>query len=228
MHEPRSIKMLACDSLSDQLVELISRQIIQNELKPGEVITETKISRKWDVSKSPVKIALRKLEKKKLVEKPLRGSYRVTVLTEEFIDEFCDAVNAFFRCTFLRAAKRITREDTDYFFSILKKMEESIDANYSKFYLEGTNLLMKKVLQTAENRIIEEIVNDLIPSIERVQFAAVRIRPGSAKKSLNQLREICEHLSNNAPEEAVNSFMNFSDTSRKILIDHIKSEAKAD
>ena len=145
----------------------------------------------------------------------------MTELTASFVDDFYDAVNETFRYSLFKAAKRITREEIAYFPSLLKEMEESIERNDFEFYINGVSALMQKVLQIAQNRIVEDIVNDLMPSIERFQFAATQITPSSTKESLNYLREIYEHLSNNAYEKAANAYLNFSSISRDILLNHL-------
>ena len=62
-------------SLSEQIAEYISDRIIRMEIKPGERILETNIAKEFGVSRSPIREALRILEKTRLLELiPRRGA----------------------------------------------------------------------------------------------------------------------------------------------------------
>ena len=53
------------DNIPDILTRDISEKIIRNEIKPGERIMEARIAEEMGVSRSPVREALRILEKNK-------------------------------------------------------------------------------------------------------------------------------------------------------------------
>ncbi|ABW68207.1 GntR family transcriptional regulator [Desulfosudis oleivorans] len=77
-------------TLSDQIANHIIEKIIHLEIEPGQRILEQKIAEELGVSRSPVREAMRILEKTGLVEIIPRCGARVRKVTEESIRGFCD------------------------------------------------------------------------------------------------------------------------------------------
>jgi DNA-binding GntR family transcriptional regulator len=219
--------MLKRENLSEKLANIIGKQIIHNELKSGEIIYETQISKEWGVSRSPVRDALHMLEQKRLVEKDPKGSYRVPILTADYIENLYDAENMFYQYAFARATKRITERNLKFLLSITKKIEKSVDKDDFDVYIEEVSTFGRTVLQIAQNPIIEQSALELMPTAERLQFAAIEISPSYLKKSRQYIRESYEHILGKAPQKAAKSFKNFANTSRIVLLNHFKAEEKS-
>lgn len=214
--------MLQRENISDKLAKVIGRQIIHNELKSGEAIVETQIAKDWGISRSPVRDALHILEQKGLVEKTLRGSYTVLMLTADYIENFYDSINMFYQYSFSRATKQITDKDIEFLLALVEKIEKSVGYDDFDIYMEGISAFGFKVLEIANNPIIGKSASDLMPTAERIQFAAYQIEPSYLKKSLKYLRLCYENLSNRDPDKAAKSFKAFANTSRVVLSNHFK------
>lgn len=74
-------------TLREQLAEILRTQILRAEIAPGERITEEEISKKYQVSRGPVREALRQLEEEGLISYvPYKGCL-VKMLTHEEMSE---------------------------------------------------------------------------------------------------------------------------------------------
>ena len=71
-------------ALGEQLAEVLRDQIIRRGLQPGTHLVEDALAAQYDVSRGPVRDALRQLESQGLVEARRRG-YFVIGLTQEEI-----------------------------------------------------------------------------------------------------------------------------------------------
>ena len=74
-------------SLAEQVAFQVSQAIVEEELAPGEAITEQSLSESFGVSRGPVREALRILEKEGLVEIVPRQGTRVTRLTVDEVNQ---------------------------------------------------------------------------------------------------------------------------------------------
>ncbi len=218
--------MLQRENLSDKLADVIGKKIIHNELKSGEIIVETQISKEWGISRSPVRDALHILKQKGLVEKAPKGMYMIPVLTSDYIENCYDAINMFFQYSFSRATKKITENDIEFLLSLVEKIEKSVGYDDFDIYLEGVSSFGYKILQIAQNPIIGKSARDLMPTAERIQFAAYEIEPSYMEKSIKYIKASHEHLLTRAPKKAADSFKNFANTSKSVLLDHFKDEEK--
>lgn len=83
-------------TLADQIADFITEKIIRLELPPGERILEKNIADELGVSRSPVREAMRILEKTGMIEIIPRCGARVRVITRESIEGFCDVFSLLF------------------------------------------------------------------------------------------------------------------------------------
>jgi DNA-binding GntR family transcriptional regulator len=167
------MEFLARNNLSDQIFSMISNRIIRNELKPGETIYETQISKDLGVSRSPVRDALHMLEQIRLVDRTPKGNYQVTELSVDFINNFYETVNIVYRYVFSKAAEKASQEELGRLSDTMKKMEKSLDEKDYNMYLMGVTEIAHVVLSIIRNPIVERIALELMPNAERIQWASI-------------------------------------------------------
>ncbi len=84
-------------TLSEQITDYIIEKIVCLELKPGEKILEKDIVQDLGVSRSPIREALRALEKTGLVEIIPRHGAKVSGMSEEDIDAYYEVFILLFK-----------------------------------------------------------------------------------------------------------------------------------
>lgn len=201
--------MLKRENLSDKLAEIYGKKIIHNELKSGEIIIETQISKEWGVSRSPVRDALHMLERKKLVRKDKTGKYIVKELTISYLKNFHDMVNMFYQYSILKAAKKHTDEELAYLLSQVDVIEEAVEKDAYDAYVDAISRFGLMLLKIADNLLIEEFAAELKSAQERIQFYAISLDPGHIRQTAAQIRKVYEHLAKNHPQKAAEAFKDF-------------------
>ena len=73
-------------SLADQVFEQLENDIIQGVYSKGEILTELKLAEQLQVSRTPIREALRRLEQERLIEDTGKGS-RVLGITREDVED---------------------------------------------------------------------------------------------------------------------------------------------
>jgi DNA-binding GntR family transcriptional regulator len=204
------MESLARNSLSDQIVDLISKKIIRQELKSGEAIIETQISKELGVSRSPVRDALHMLEQIWLVERTPKGGYQVSELTLEKIQHLFETAIVLYQFAFAKAAERATPADYEAFSGLMSDMEASIDGNNFELYITTVTRMAHKILEVAGNPMIARIARELMPTAERVQWASVTQLPDQLKKVVSHVRRGVESIYKQQPEEAAAAFADFA------------------
>ncbi len=218
--------MLKRENLSDKLADIYRKKILHGELKSGDMIMETQIAKEWGVSRSPVRDALHLLEKAKLVEKGKRGSYKVLELTADYIDNFYDTFNMIYQYSFARAAQRMTPEHLANLISLADKIDRSVEKEDYDAYIEYGTLFGQTILRVADNPIIEQLGLEMMPTAQRIVFAAIEIAPSHTKETCGHIRKSCNHLEAQNSIEAAESFKKFANASRQALIHYIEVEGQ--
>jgi len=215
------MERLARNNLSDQLAQILGNQIIRNELKSGDMIYETKISKEWGVSRSPVRDALHMLEQNRLLERTASGSYKVTELSEDYILNFYDTVTIIYQYVFARAAENATQTEIRALKKALEKIEKSLETKDYEIYLEGFTDYGRTILAAARNPIVEKIAMELMPSAQRIQYSTLTIFPDYFETMVDLIRDSYQHIVDRNPGAAARDFSDFAEALKKIHLEHI-------
>jgi DNA-binding GntR family transcriptional regulator len=111
---------LAPSSLVDLSVDRLRREILAGSLAPGERLVEEQITRKFGISRAPLREALRLLGQQGLVEHLPRRGARVATLSDQDMDELFEVRDVLERFAVGRA---LPCERSD-----LKAMEDELEA----------------------------------------------------------------------------------------------------
>ncbi len=212
------MKPLARNSLSDQIFDIISRKIVRNELKPGELIYETQMSKELGVSRSPVRDALHMLERIRLVERTDKGSYQVAEMSVDFIEHFYDTVITIYQYVAIKATQNATYETLDLLKQAMAQIEYSLEKKDFDLYLSGVTRFGYAILKAAGNPFIERIALELMPNTERIQWAAINYLPDQMETIIGHVRQGYHSILEKKPENAAQAFYDFATTHREIAI----------
>jgi DNA-binding GntR family transcriptional regulator len=211
-------KIIERENLSNKLVTIIGKRIIRDELKSGELIIESQISREWGVSRSPVRDALHMLEKQGLLHRVPKGGYKVLELTPDYIENFFDAANMLYQYSFPKAVNHMTDEGNKRLLSIVDSIEKSAAQKEYDTYVDMVCAYAQTILHIAKNPIIEKISHDVMPSAKRIQLAAIRLSPSHLQKACRYLRNSLISLQKGQVFSAAKAFNSFANTSKNVLI----------
>jgi len=109
-------------SVAEQIADRICNAILSGELKPGQRIAEIPLAQTFQVSRGPVREALRLLEHQGLVTFSPRRGAQVTALTIEEVEQIFDIRAALSALAAERTAENITREELAELRELIERM----------------------------------------------------------------------------------------------------------
>ncbi len=155
--------------LREMVYEELKKQILTGEIIPGTRMMEVELAEEMGVSRTPIREAIRKLEKEGLVTiEPRRGAYASMISTEDMVEilevrQDLEGLAAFFAAERMQPAQ----------------MEElkSISASYNDAVTRGSMEDMIKY-DTRFHRIIVDSCHNkiLVQMIEQLQELVLRFR----------------------------------------------------
>jgi len=169
---------------SDMVYELLKRDILSRKFEPKDKLSETTLARMYNVSRTPVREALHKLEKEGLVVK-LSDGYHVSFLTKEQMLKIFE-VRAVLEA--LAAEKAAENRDPE----MLKRLREaaekfkSADKNNPLALAQANSEFHDVIAEMSGNEYLRDILKDL-----RNKLAIVRVDLFASSSRVNQ--EIEEH-----------------------------------
>lgn len=145
--------------LSGVLFRKIQKDILTEELKPGEKLTEQRICERYKVSRTPVREALRQLEKESLIENiPNRGAFVIGFSDQDILDMF--DLRASYEILAVRwAIERMTDEELEAFEETFEFMEfYTIKKDVEKMLNININF-HRNLHQATHNRMIQQTLS---------------------------------------------------------------------
>jgi len=118
-------------TLKEEIIEYLRRRIITNELKPGDRIVELDIAKKYDISRGPVREAVRLLEDEGLLEYKKNIGCVVKVLSKKELKEMYLILSSLEKLA-LNLTNGVLKNE------IIKKMEDK--AKEIKGYIEEKDI----------------------------------------------------------------------------------------
>ena len=197
------------ENLPEQLARDIGHKIIRNTLKPGERILEAQLAAALGISRSPLREALRILEKQKLVELIPRKGARVTPISAAHIEWFYDIFEALYGLVARKAAENADDQDREALQGALQIIEAAAAAHDIDAYYDGIFAFAAVGLKAARNPLLEALLKDLWPSNRRIQYASLSLRADELQTNLRFFQAMQNHLEAGVPsgvEKAVKAY----------------------
>jgi len=159
-----SNKPIKTESLADKVYDIIENNIINMTLKPGSTLSEDEVAKALDISRSPVREALLKLEHVGLVKKKRNGRIVAKITKKEIIDnyEIWEMVESFAGTL---ACKNTKTSDLKIIGNILHKMEMLESEDYIDEYRELNNQFHLSLVKPCPNKHLKKMHKDALNKI---------------------------------------------------------------
>lgn len=134
MMQPRSDAIFRQKKLSEQVFELLERQIVTGEMAPGSHLAEERIARELGISRSPVRQALGDLTRRGLAEWADGRDRRVAIPSVKFVADVFDTCTVLEGARICDSSRAATAADHQKLSRLLKSMAAARNAGRSKDY----------------------------------------------------------------------------------------------
>jgi len=212
----------AAQSLSEQIAAYIREKIIRFELKPGEVIRESGLAKELEVSRSPIREALKMLEKQRLVEQTPRKGTKVTGISEAYIDSLYDVTIALIILAAKLCSERCTAEDLRDINDTVIQAAEAVEKKDVGAYYTAFFDFALRCLAAAHNPILEEMIMDLIPGVRRMQFLTFFLRSDTLWENLEIVERGNAYLQDRNGEMAVHTVIEYITKEKEVALQTLR------
>lgn len=153
--------------LADTVYVALRQAILEREFDPGEPLTEAELSRRFRVSRTPVREALAKLERDHLVRVvPKKGAF-VRTLSHDEIRDLYEVREALEALAVRLAAPRLSREELEDFEARFRDVRaRGPRAGYTEVRPLGEEfhrLLVKRAENSALTQVLEQVREQVRP-----------------------------------------------------------------
>jgi len=210
----------------EQFYHSIKKMIFEGKFKPGERIVETQLAKEFDVSKSPIREAIRILEKEGLVIVDEKSRVMVYQPTMKDVEEiyFCRMALESFAAELV--TKIATNAELDEIEKTLVQTEQAIrDSQADNTIITLNELFHSLIIQYTQNSRLQKQLNDLK---SLTYFFRILNFQGENRADiiLNQHRGIFECMKKREAEQASQAMINHLKLDLEHLIEVLPNSAK--
>ena len=156
--------------LGEVVFEYLRNAILAGELKPGERLMEVTLAEQLGVSRTPVREAIRKLEKESFVIMiPRKGAY-VADLTKKDIMEVLEIRKELEGFAAALAAERMALSEKEALGKVVERFNESLISMDKKSMIECDNEFHSLIFEATKNQRLINIIYDLHDQFQRFRL----------------------------------------------------------
>ncbi len=167
---------------SERIYQELKAAILSGDIAPSTVLSQNELARKYDVSRSPVRDALRRLEQEGLVQLVPKVGALVKA------DDFSDAVDVTEIRSILEGyvarclAHSVTYEELNELRGSLERVKAAIEAGDIEAFYHLERAHHDKLAAMVRNKRLVRVLESLVdPLCNRAYWAYVRRSPEAAK-----------------------------------------------
>jgi DNA-binding GntR family transcriptional regulator len=173
-------------SLQEQAYQALRTRILSGELAPGQRLVETQLAEILQVSRTPIREAIRQLQRDTLITADDRGNLRVTQISAEDVVQLYDCRMALERLSVEGACQHATPQQLRAMEVLVDKAERMVDRQHSPFMLELDYQFHHHIAECSGNPWLVALVDQVFDKMTLLRLQTTRLDP--------QVLEIrCEH-----------------------------------
>jgi DNA-binding GntR family transcriptional regulator len=173
-------------SLQEQAYHALRTSILSGELAPGQRIVETQLAEQIQVSRTPIREAIRQLQRDTLVKADERGNLRVTTISADDVVQLYDCRMALERLSVEGACQHATRPQLQAMARLVSQAEEAVNQQHSVSMLELDYRFHHHIAECSGNSWLVGLLDQVFDKMTLLRVQTTRLDP--------QVLEIrCEH-----------------------------------
>lgn len=189
---------------SHLLAEVISEEIVVGKLSPGEKLNEVELAKRFDVSRGPVREALRRLAERNLVVFLPNAGAKVASFTTEYILHLLEIREQLEGVAAKLSAMHMSSKEKADLRVLFEAHAAAVDATEDNSYIQHPADLdfHYVIIKGSRNPILFDILcGDLYPQL-RMFRRRHQSTPGRGNRALEEHRRILTAIEENDPELA--------------------------
>ena len=189
------------NSLHDEVATRLRERIFSGELAPGSFLDEVRLAEEMEISRTPLREALKVLTAEGLVRhEPRRGSF-VNEVTEQDLDEIFPVIALLEgRCAH-EAALNATDADLQALEALHDKLSRHAKARRINDYYAANFAIHEAIIALAGNRWLAQVITDLRKIVKLARLQQLHA-PGRLDQSLSEHLAVFAALKARDPEGA--------------------------
>ena len=187
-------------SLTEQIADHLTQNIVTGALPSGERVQEQHVARTLGVSRGSVREALLILERRHLIEIVPRRGAAVSGLTRRQLDDLFDLLQVLYTMIGQKTALLWDEEDAIRFEHALAEIARAAEAEDVDAYARACESFLHEAMSLIRNQYLDAVVDSLLPLARRALHRLIHLDPQLVPEGLQSWRKWQEAMANQDPD----------------------------
>ncbi|GGJ98480.1 GntR family transcriptional regulator [Lentibacillus kapialis] len=207
---------ITTSSVTTQVTDAIRDAIIKGKYKPGEKLSEALLSEYYEVSRTPIREAFKRLSIEGLVEVKPRVGTRVTKPTEKELTELFAVKEVLEGLAAKLLAEKENNTGIEQLEHSIKRMEDALESSDYNIFVEANDNFHKFIRAESENSKLNFFLNSLLNQISYNRYVHLSIeQPNRLEESIMEHKRVLAAIKSSNPAEA-----------EKYMREHVKASGQ--
>ncbi|MFW5980617.1 MAG: GntR family transcriptional regulator [Halanaerobiaceae bacterium] len=204
--------------LRKQVYEVLRKAILQGKLKPGEKITEMEIAGQLNVSRTPVREAIRMLELEELIViVPQRGKFVAGIKSIKEINEIFQVREELEGLAAYLTAKNISETKLAEMKEKVNQIEKCVQEDDLEGCIESDISFHQIIYEVSSNKWLQKFLDSLFEQITRFRSESLS-REGRMEEAYQEHKKLYAAIKNGDSELARNLVREHIENARESVI----------
>jgi len=205
-------------SLTEQIADHLTREIIIGRLPAGQRIGEQGVAQALGVSRGSVREALLIVERRHLIDiVPRRGAV-VSPLTQRQLDDLFDLDESLYRMIGQQMARLWDDDDGPVFLCQLESIRRAADDRDVTAYCDASERFLGVALALVRNRHLDTVIDTLRSLNRRALHGLVELDPTLLDAGADGWRTFFEAMASGEPDQVTEAVSAGFDRHREVLL----------
>lgn len=222
-----SLAGFAPTTIKDVVFDSLKKAIITGALRPGQRLVEHRIAPLLNVSRTPLREAIRLLEQERLVERLPQGGVRVASVSADEVRQLNDVRSVLEAYAARMAASNVAAGELSAeeegrlqeLRELLGHMSEHLEANDLVKLLNDGQQFHKTIHRLARNAVSEEMLTQTIGAMERYRAL---VPPSRNLATVDEHRAIADAIMHGQPDRAAALMTSHVDAAGRLYVATIR------
>lgn len=185
----------------DDVILAVRTAVLKGDFPPGQRLSEPELARELGVSRTPVREALRALEREGLLQRTPGRGIVVVDITPDDVDEIYTIKSVLEGVAVRLACRRATDKEIERLYRFTDEMQALADKDDIAAYAAVSREFHAALIRAARSRPLSEVYRLVDAPIQRLRVFALA-QPGRPRASVREHRAILDAIARRDPEAA--------------------------
>lgn len=213
-------------SATDYAYQTIKKQIIDGTLSPNQSIVEQTLSKDLEVSRTPLREAIQRLEYEDLLTRKANGRLKVSPISIKDVEEIFIVRSKLEAVAVEQAIDNMTEEDEKKLSHLTLMIEEMSKQKVIEEVVNYGEQFHKYIYQLSNNQTVIKILLQLKDHIDRYRRLTPLKETKEPKKVVNDHQLILDYMIDKDKEGAKDAIETHIIKSMKSIVEKIKTDSQ--